>query len=100
MCCSWAEALLQSQRDCFYSLHSPSPLAQVVSADEAAGAYSRQHLIVAPCCMQTWTWSVTRGVHVRLSTVFVPENTRGKAIAPNGTEIPPRFCFAYRYVAA
>ena len=50
--------------------------------------------------MQTWTWSVTRGVHVRLSTVFVPENTRGKAIAPNGTEIPPRFCFAYRYVAA
>lgn len=36
---------------------------------------------------------------MRLSTVFVPENTRGKAIAPNGAEVPPRFCFAYRCVA-
>lgn len=40
---------------------------------------------------------MTRGVHVALSTLFVPENTRGKHVAPDGSEIPPRFCFAYRY---
>lgn len=48
------------------------------------------------CPPQTWTWAITRGVHVQVTTVFVPENTRGKGVAADGSTSPPRFCFAYR----
>jgi len=49
-----------------------------------------------PAKPPVWTWAVTRGVMVRVTTVFLPEKTRGVTpAAGGGAAVPPKFMFAY-----